>query len=66
MHFPEALTLSITVAAIDISHRLTETDTALLGAILSQLGDTLTTISAARQKMAEAAKIEKPPNSTSN
>lgn len=58
MHFPETLTLSITVAAINISKCLPETDTALLGAIFSQLGDTLATIAAAKEKIKESTKAE--------
>lgn len=58
MQFPEALTLSITVAAINISNSLPDEDVELLAAIFLQLGDTLTTITTARQREVSAAKSE--------
>ena len=51
MSSPEEISLAITVAAISISKRLPEADCALLGAALSQLGDTLATIAAARERL---------------
>jgi len=58
VQFPEALTLSITVAAINISNSLPDEDVELLAAIFLQLGDTLTTITTARQREVSAAKSE--------
>jgi len=66
MHFPEALTLSITVAAINISKCLPDADAALLGAIFNQLGDTLSTIAAAKQKVEQSASFDQPPSNQSS
>ena len=48
---PEDLVLAVTVLAISISKRLENDDAALLGAVFTQLGDTLTTIAAAKIRM---------------
>ena len=50
---PEDLVLAVTVLAISISKRLENDDAALLGAVFTQLGDTLTTIAAAKTRMAQ-------------
>jgi len=50
MFLAEEITLAITAAAISISKRLSPEDAALLGAAFTQLGDTLATIAAARDR----------------
>ena len=39
------IAVSVTAAAVALSHGLSADETALLGAVFTQLGDTLTTIS---------------------
>ena len=61
---PEQVALTVTAAAISISKRLNDEDLALLAAAFTQLGDTLTTISAARlwaQAIAKANTTDKTP-----
>lgn len=48
---PEELAAAVTAAAISISKSLSSSDTDLLAAVFTQLGDTLATISAAKDKM---------------
>jgi len=62
MLFPEELTLAVTAAAISISKVLPASDTALLGAVFTQLGDTLTTIATARDRLELAEKADDPDN----
>ena len=45
---PEALAASTAAAAVAIAKSLSNDETALLGAVFTQLGDTLTTIVQAR------------------
>ena len=53
---PEEITIAITAAAISISKQLSTEDSALLGAVFTQLGDTLATIAVVRERL-EAADI---------
>jgi len=55
---PEEIVVAITAAAVSISKQLSSEDTALLGSALTQLGDTLTTISLARDRLDAAAKAQ--------
>ena len=55
---PEEIAVTITAAAISISKQLSSEDSALLGAAFTQLGDTLTTIAAARDRLDAAAKAQ--------
>lgn len=48
---PEELAVSVTAAAITISKSLSALDTALISAVFTQLGDTLATIAAAKDKL---------------
>ena len=48
---PEEIAVAITAAAISISRQLSTEDAALLGAAFMQLGDTLATIAAARERL---------------
>ena len=61
---PEEIAVSITAAAISISRQLSSEDSALLGAAFTQLGDTLTTLAAARDRLDAAARAQtdKQPN----
>ena len=54
---PEEITIAITAAAISISKQLSAEDSALLGAVFTQLGDTLATIAIVRERL-EAAEAE--------
>lgn len=49
MPSPEEITISVSAAAIAISKNLGIDETSLLAAIFTQLGDTLATISIAKQ-----------------
>ena len=49
---PLALTTAVNTLAVSIAARLNDGDLALLGAILTQLGDTLETIAAQRERCA--------------
>jgi len=62
MLFPEELALAVTAAAISISKVLPASDTALLGAVFTQLGDTLTTIATARDRLEPTEKADDPNN----
>ena len=59
---PEEITIAITAAAISISKQLSAEDSALLGAVFTQLGDTLATIAIVRERLdaANADTKEKP------
>ena len=59
---PEEITIAITAAAISISKQLSAGDSALLGAVFTQLGDTLATIAVVRERLeaADAATKETP------
>ena len=58
---PEEIVLSITAAAISISKRLPAEDTVLLGAAFTQLGDTLATLAAARERLEATTQPDSPP-----
>lgn len=49
---PLALTTAVNTLAVSIASGLNDSDLALLGAILTQLGDTLETIAAQRERCA--------------
>lgn len=49
---PLALTTAVNTLAVSIAAGLNDSDLALLGAILTQLGDTLETIAAQRERCA--------------
>ncbi|MDR2932852.1 MAG: hypothetical protein LBV27_07055 [Oscillospiraceae bacterium] len=51
---PEELAAAVTAAAITISKNLNARDTAVLAAVFTQLGDTLVTIVAARDRIEDA------------
>lgn len=48
---PEALVAAVTAAAISIAEGKSTDDVALLGVVFTQLGDTLSTLSTARQAL---------------
>lgn len=50
MGYPETLVAYVTALAITISKSLSPSDTALLAAVLTQLGDTLTTLTDAKDR----------------
>ena len=58
MLLPEEIAVAITAAAISISKQLSSEGSALLGAVFTQLGDTLTTIATARDRLDAAAKAQ--------
>lgn len=49
---PLALTTAVNTLAVSIAARLNDDDLTLLGALLTQLGDTLETIAAQRERCA--------------
>lgn len=49
---PLALTTAVNTLAVSIAGRLNDNDLTLLGALLTQLGDTLETIAAQRERCA--------------
>lgn len=49
---PLALTTAVNTLAVSIAARLNDSDLTLLGALLTQLGDTLATIAAQRERCA--------------
>nr|WP_326185169.1 DUF6774 domain-containing protein [uncultured Oscillibacter sp.] len=49
---PLALTTAVNTLAVSIAARLNDSDLTLLGALLTQLGDTLETIAAQRERCA--------------
>ena len=49
---PLALTTAVNTLAVSIAGRLNDDDLTLLGALLTQLGDTLETIAAQRERCA--------------
>jgi len=58
MLLPEEIAVAITAAAISISRQLSAEDSALLGAAFTQLGDTLTTLAAAKDRLDAVAKAQ--------
>jgi len=58
MLLPEEIAVAITAAAISISRQLSAEDSALLGAAFTQLGDTLTTIAAAKDRLDAVTKAQ--------
>ena len=58
MLWPEEIALAITAAAISISKQLSTEDSALLGAALTQLGDTLATIAVAQERLDATTKAQ--------
>ena len=55
---PEEIVVAITAAAVSISKKLSSEDSALLGSAFTQLGDTLTTLSLAKDRLDAAAKAQ--------
>lgn len=55
---PEEIAVAITAAAISISKKLPAEDTVLLGTAFTQLGDTLATLAAAKERLEAITKAQ--------
>jgi len=62
MGFPQGVAVSVSVVATAIADGKSAEETALLGAIFTQLGDTITTIAAARDLEEKQKQISEAPS----